>query len=575
MAGFRGYKRSIKLEFNWDEIKAGVPNVSKQMSILNAEFRKSSAEAEASGKEIDKLGTRYDYLSNKIKLQEQEVEKYKDRLEKATNAKGNNTKAIQNNTASLEIAKAKLSQTKAELDKVSKELEKQRTVLGKTSKEWGEMGDKLTSAGKTMTMAFTAPIMAAGAASFKLGADFEQALGKMNVVFEHSSRNIEQWAQNSLRDFGLARSTAITMASDFGALFKGMDISLVKTEEWSKTLTERAMDISNFYDTTIEETTKALESIVTGQTQPLRRFGINMTQAALQEYAFAQGIRKKVKDMTEAEKVQLRYNFVIEKTNIAVGTTARESDSATGQLNRFKESIKELGISFSEQILPIITPVIEWLNNMIERFSNLSDGTKKFIVVAGGIVATIGPVLMILGSVFSAISKISSGISAIPKVIEGVSKAGKAFSGLLDNTAFLGFAKWALIIAAVAAAIATLVIAINYLIGKGREMNEFSRNMSNMVNDIGTSVQGARVRGYAVGTRYHPGGLAIVGEEGPELVNLPRGSQVYTAQETSDMMKGGDTYILQVKMDEVDEVYKLTEVFRQFKQSQRAGVVSA
>ena len=182
---------------------------------------------------------------------------------------------------------------------------------------------------------------------------------------------------------------------------------------------------------------------------------------------------------------------------------------------------------------------------------------------------------MILGSVFSAISKISSGISAIPKVIEGVSKAGKAFSGLLDNTAFLGFAKWALVIAAVAVAIATLVIAINYLIGKGREMNEFSRNMSNMVSDIGTSVQGARVRGYAVGTRYHPGGLAVVGEEGPELVNLPRGSQVYTTQETNDMMKGGDTYILQVKMDEVDEVYKLTEVFRQFKQSQRAGVVSA
>lgn len=572
---FKGYKRSIKLEFDYNEIKEGVPNVSKQMAILNAEFRKSSAEADASGKEIDKLGTRYDYLSNKIKIQEQEVEKYRERLEKATNAKGNNTKAIQNNTASLEIAEAKLAQTRAELDKVRKELDKQRTVLGKTAKEWGELGNKLTSVGKTMSMTLTAPILAAGAASFKLGADFEQALGKMNVVFEHNSKNIEKWAQNSLRDFGLARSTAVTMASDFGALFKGMGISLRETEEWSKTLTERAMDLSNFYDTTIEETITALNAIVTGQTEPLRKFGINMTQAALQEYAYSQRIRKRVADMTEAEKVQLRYNFVIEKTNIAVGTTARESDSATGQLNRFKESIKELGISFSEQILPIITPVIEWLNNMIERFSNLSDGTKKFIVIAGGIVATIGPVLMILGSVFSAISKISSGIEAIPKVLEGVSKAGKAFSGLLDNTAFMGFAKWALVIAGVALAIAALVVAINYLIGKGREMNEFSRNMSEMVGSIGNSVQGARVRGYAVGTRYHPGGLAIVGEEGPELVNLPRGSQVYTTQETTDMMRGGDTYNLYVKMDEVDEVYKLVEVFKGMRQKDRAGMVMA
>lgn len=571
---FKGYKRSIKLEFDFSEVKAGVPNVSKQMAILNAEFRKSSAEAEASGKEIDKLGTRYDYLSNKIKLQEQEVEKYRDRLEKATNAKGNNTKAIQNNTASLEIAQAKLAQTKAELDKVSKELEKQKTVLGKTSKEWGELSGKLTSVGKTMSMTLTAPILAAGAASFKLGADFEQALGKMNVVFEESSRNIEEWAKNSLRDFGLARSTAITLATDFGALFKGMGISIKETEEWSTTLAERTMDLANFYNVTVEETTTALNAIVTGQTEPLRKFGINMTQAALQEYAYSQHIRKRVSDMTEAEKVQLRYNFVIEKTNIAVGTTARESGSATGQINKFKESIKELGISFSEQILPIITPVIEWLNNVIEKFSNLSDGTKKFIVIAGGLVATVGPVLLILGSVFKAISNISSGISAIPKIIDGVGKAGQAFSGLLSNTQFLGFAKWAIIIATVALAIAALVVAINYLIGKGREMNEFSKNMSNMVSGIGASVQGASVRGYAVGTRYHPGGLAVVGEEGPELVNLPRGSQVYTAQETSDMMKGGDTYNLYVKMDEVDEVYKLVEVFKSMKQKERAGMVT-
>jgi len=572
---FKGYKRSIKLEFDFSEVKAGVPNVSKQMAVLNAEFRKSSAEAEASGKEIDKLGTRYDYLSNKIKLQEQEVEKYRQNLEKATNAKGSNTKAIENNTASLEIAEAKLAQTRAELDKVSQELEKNRTVLGKTSKEWGELSKKLTSVGKTMSMTLTAPILAAGAASFKLGADFEQALGKMNVVFEDNSRNVEKWAQNSLRDFGLARSTAVTMASDFGALFKGMGISLKETEEWSKTLTERTMDLSNFYDTTIEETTNALNAIVTGQTQPLRKFGINMTQAALQEYAYSQHIRKRVKDMTEAEKVQLRYNFVIEKTNIAVGTTARESDSATGQINRFKEGIKELGLSFSEEILPIITPVIEWLNNVIEKFSSLSDGTKKFIVIAGGLVATIGPILLILGSVFKAISSISSGIAAIPKVIDGVGKAGKAFSGLLNNTAFMGFAKWALIIAGVALAIAALVVAINYLIGKGREMNEFSKNMSSMVSGIGTSVQGATIRGYAVGTKYHPGGLAIVGEEGPELVNLPRGSQVYTTQETNDMMRGGDTYNLYVKMDEVDEVYKLVEVFKGMRQKTRAGEVMA
>lgn len=575
MASFKGYKRSIKLEFDYDEVKEGIPNVKRQMAVLNAEFRKSNEEARASGKEIERLGVRYDYLSNRLKIQQQDVDGYRKKLEDARNAQGNNTKAIENATASLQIAEAKLGQTRAELDRVTKELKEQGTILGKTGKEWGELGKKLTDIGKNMTLKVTTPILAAAGASFKLGADFEQALGKMDVVFEHNARSVEKWAKNSLRDFGLARSTAITMASDFGALFKGMGISMRETEEWSTTLTERTMDLANFYDTTVEETTRALEAIVTGQTQPLRRFGINMTQMALQEYAVAKGIRKKVADMTEAEKVQLRYNFVIERTNIAVGTTARESETATGQMNRFKESVKELGLGFSEHILPIFVPIIDGLNNIIEKFANLGDGTKKFIVIIGGVVAAVGPIILILGKLFGSIKNISDGIGAIPKVMNNLSKAGSAISGLLTTTQFLGFVKWASIIMGVALAIAAVVTAINFLIGRGDQMTRFAESMGNSMGQVSGAVQGAGIRGYAVGTRYHPGGLAMVGEQGPEIVNLPKGSQVYTNQETNDILSGGgDTYNLYVNMDEIDQVYKLVKTFENFKQAKRAGVVS-
>lgn len=573
IASWKGYRRSIKLEFDYESVKEGVPSVSKQMAILNAEFKKSNAEAQLTGKEIDKLGTKYDYLSNRIKIQEQEVQKYKEKLDAATQAKGNNTKAIENNTTSLRIAEAKLAEMKAELEKVSQELEKQKTILGKTSEEWQTLGDKTSEIGAGMTMKLTLPILAAGAASFKLGADFEQALGKMNVVFEENSKNIEEWAKNSLEDFGLARSTAITMASDFGALFKGMGISLAETEEWSTTLTERAMDLANFYNTTIEETTTALNAIVTGQTEPLRRFGINMTQAALQEYAYANGIRKKITEMTEAEKVQLRYNYVIEQTNIAVGTTARESDSATGQINKFKESIKELGVSFSEEILPIITPIIEGLNNIIEKISGLSDGTKKFLVYGGLIVALVGPALVLLGNVFKAISNISEGLKLAKVGIDGVSKVGGLLKDALTSTQFFGFVKWAVIIGGIVALIAFLINQLNILIGRGKEANQALNTVTDITGSLGTNVSNTATRGYAVGTRYHSGGVAMVGENGPELVNLPKGSRVFTNQETNDILKNGDTFIIQVNMEEVDEVYKLVNVFNQFKQTKKAGMI--
>lgn len=574
MASFKGYKRSIKLEFDYDEVKAGIPNVSKQMAVLNAEFKKSSAEAVASGKEIDKLGTRYDFLSNKIKIQEQEVENYRKKLETATTAKGNNTKAIQNNTTSLEIAQAKLAQTKAELDKVTQELDKQKTTLGKTSEEWEKLGGKTTALGESMTTKLTLPILAAAAASFKLGADLEDALGKASAVFDKNAGQIESWAKGAYKNFGIAKTTALDMANSFGALASGMGLTERKTYDYSKALTELSVDMVAFHGGRLDVAETALNSIFTGETESLKKYGIVMTQANLQQFAHNEGIRKKISEMTEAEKVQLRYDFVMEKSQQVIGHYNKEQDNATTQLLKFKEGLKELGVSFSEQILPLFLPFIEGLNKIIEKFISLDAGTKKFIVTIAGVIAVAGPIILILGNLFGAISNISTGMKAAKGAIDIVSKAGSTFSGLLANTQFLGFAKWALIIAGVAAAIAFLINQINVLIGKGREANAAINNVGTMTNSLSGSVGNTAIRGYAVGTQYHPGGLAMVGEEGPELVNLPRGSQVYTNGETKGMLSGGDTYIIQVNMDEVDEVYKLTNVFKQFKQTKRAGVVN-
>lgn len=576
MAGFKGYKRSIILEFDYDQIKDGIPNVKKQMAILNAEFKKSSEEAKASGKEIDSLGVKYDYLTNKLKIQEKEVEAYRQKLETAKNAQGSNTKAVQNATVNLETAKAKLAQTRAELAQVTKELEQNKTVLGKTSEEWKKLSDKMGSLGKDLTLKLTAPIIAAGTAAFKMGADYEQALGKLEAVFESNSEAIEKWSENSLRDFGLARNNAVEMVADFGALFKGMGINIKQAEEWSKTLTERTMDLSNFYNATVDETVNALNAIVTGQTEPLRRFGINMTQATLQEYAYAKGIRKKISEMSEAEKVQLRYNYVIEKTGIAVGTTTRETDTATGQLNLFKQSVQELGLSFSEQILPIVTPFIKMLNNMIQGFAKLDEGTKKFIVTTLGIIATVGPILIFLGKIFTSISAISQSINTLSTTLKATGEVGTTFNNALNTSGFFGFVKWALIIALVAAAIGFLIKQINILIGRGKEAEaSISDDLQKATGQMNAAMAGTVTRGYAVGTKYHTGGLAKVGEEGPEYIDLPAGSKVYTAAETRRMTRssGGDTFILQVRMEQVDEVQKLVNVFNKFRQTARAGVI--
>ncbi len=570
---FKGYKRTIKLEFDYNEVKKGVPNAKRQMSVLNAEFKKSRAEALASGKEVDILGTKYDFLSNKIKIQAEDVEKYKKKLEKAKTATGNNTKAIENNTASLAIAKSKLEQTKAELKKVSKELEKHKTILKKSAQEWDDLGKKAQGLGKKMTFGVTLPIIAAASASFKLGASMQSTMGKVDVVFGKNSDAIKRWSENSLEQFGLAKLTALDMASSFGDMALGMGISLNKSSEMSKKLTELTMDIATFKDQSVDVTRTALNSIFTGETESLKKFGIVMTQANLQQFAFNKGIRKKINLMTEAEKTELRYEFVLEKTKLAMGNYKREQDEATAQMELFKQASIELGESFSEQIIPIFTPVLSFLNKTIKGFAGLSDGTKKFIVTLAGVVAVVGPTLFVLGGFFRSIRDINEGMKMTKGAISAVKGAGKLFSSTASNSAFFGFAKWAAIIAGVAIAIASLIAMLNILLGKGNEMNSFM----NSVNGAKSSVNGAKYRGnnigsYAVGSNYIADDQLAVIHKGEAVV--PAESNPWNPEaDTNNNIGGGDTFIFNIDPKNIREFNDLVEIAHTARQRKRAGGV--
>jgi hypothetical protein len=174
-----------------------------------------------------------------------------------------------------------------------------------------------------------------------------------------------------------------------------------------------AGDLSSFKNIGIEQAQTALAGIFTGETESLKKLGIVMTEAALQEYAYAQGIRTKVADMGQAEKVKLRYNYVLEKTKNAQGDFERTGGGAANQMRIFQEVLKELGASLGAVILPAFTKIITTVNGWLKSFNNLSEGTKTTIVVVAGLAAAIGPLLVVVGALASAIPAIVSGFAAI------------------------------------------------------------------------------------------------------------------------------------------------------------------
>lgn len=132
-------------------------------------------------------------------------------------------------------------------------------------------------------------------------------------------------------------------------------------------LTGRAADMASFYNKTAEETATALKSIYTGETETLKEYGVVMTEVNLQEYAYQQGIRKKLAVMTQAEKVQLRYNYVMEQTALAAGDFARTSDSWANQTRILKEQFKELLSVMGTGLITVLTPVVKFLNTILTQ----------------------------------------------------------------------------------------------------------------------------------------------------------------------------------------------------------------
>ena len=99
-----------------------------------------------------------------------------------------------------------------------------------------------------------------------------------------------------------------------------------------------------------------------------------------------------------AQKVTLRYQYILSQTGNAQGDFKRTQEGAANQMRIFTEGLKELGVEFGQVLLPAFTKIVKFANNLIKKFKGLSDNTKKVIVVVALLVAAIGPVLIAIGS---------------------------------------------------------------------------------------------------------------------------------------------------------------------------------
>lgn len=463
-----------------------------------------------------------------------------------------------------------LTNTTRELRNLENQASRSDVALTRISDTCSKVGDKLTSAGKKMTMGVTGPLAAAGAAAFKLASDFDESLNKVKVAFGDNSAVVEEFAKTTLKSFGIAEGSALEMASLFGDMGTSMGLSTREAAGMSNSLVGLAGDLSSFKNIKLDVAQTALSGIFTGETESLKKLGIVMTEVNLQEYARSQGIKTKIQDMSQSEKVQLRYNYILEMTKNAHGDFTRTSEGAANSMRVMQETVKEAGANFGKELLPILTPIIQELTRLLEGFNALDQGTKNFIVRSLVLVATLGPVLIMVGAVFKAIGSIAGGIGALGEV------AGTFTKGA-GNATYATFVKWAGIIALVTLAVTALAVAIGVLMGRGDQLSNTFNSIGKTLAGTGTGSLG-KIPAHAKGTNFHPGGLALVGEQGAELVSLPRGTRVYNNGDTRKILSdgggsGGDNFYVTVNVESLEDIEKLKRIARDARRLERMGTV--
>jgi hypothetical protein len=279
-------------------------------------------------------------------------------------------------------------------------------ALSDAQKSLVEFSKKAADMGKTLSTYVTAPLLAAGAASIKMASDFNESLNKVDVSFKSASVAVTDFAKTSLKTYGIASGTALDMASNFGDMATSMGLGVGEAAKLSTSLVGLAGDMASFKNISIDVAQTALNGIFTGETESLKRLGIVMTEANVKAYAFSQGITKQYDAMSQAEKVMLRYQYVMSVTKNAQGDFARTNENAANQMRMFGEGMKQLSAEIGQVMLPAITSIVRAANGMITGFSDASNSTKGFIVTLGLIAAATGPLLFLVGTI-------------VPKVIEG------------------------------------------------------------------------------------------------------------------------------------------------------------
>lgn len=301
-------------------------------------------------------------------------------INKAMNIVLNSFEAMQDasgraiDTASIQEAREELARASAALDQLEDHTNKSTDAFSRLAKAIG----LVMIARKALD-------------TIKTGIDYASDLAEVqnvvDVTFGSATEAINSWSKECLAVYGMNEVSAKRYAGTLGAMLKSSGLAGDAIVDMSKDMVGLAGDMASFYNLDLETAFEKIRSGISGETEPLKQLGINMSVANLEAYALSQGITTAYNEMSQAEQVMLRYNYLMSTTADAQGDFARTQDSYANQTRLLSESWLEFTGIMAEQLLPVLTTIVSWLNNIVAFLTENADMVSAVLV---GLATTVG-----------------------------------------------------------------------------------------------------------------------------------------------------------------------------------------
>lgn len=361
-------------------------------------------------------------MRQEVRENEKELKRVRDLLKGGSTSMG------------LVLAEESLSRAIVETNQKIDAQKRKLESVANIEKRFSGIASAAGKAGAAASLAVTAPLVAFGRSAFISAMDAEELRSAFNVTFGKSGAMMEAWAAKTGAAVGRTNVELMQAANTFGIFFNQADPK--KSAAMSQQFAMLAQDLSSFYNVDPGTSLEKLRSGLTGESEPLRDFGVFMTEAAVKAQALKMGLKPIGGELTEQQKIMARAGLIMAQTTAAQGDLARTSGSTANQLRASEAAWQNMSLIVGQQLIPALTPLIQTFSGIIQQFALLSPETRKWIVIAGGIAAVVGPILV-------GVASIAGAIATLAPILAGAGAGVAIFAGVwLPLAAVIGYAAY-------------------------------------------------------------------------------------------------------------------------------------